>query len=422
MRITIVALGSRGEVQPLVALALGLHRAGHATTIATHPCYLDIGRDFGLDVVPVGPDIERVLAAHESDYLRKGRAGAARYYRLVRQALPYYDAVAHECWEVCQSADMVLHSMPSTFIAQTISEKRDIECVMAFVTPYHATREFPVPGLAPAPTWTGRLAPLYNRLTHQATVRLPWSVLGRRTNRWRRELGLSPIGTRRLYHALQQTVTLFGYSPSILPRPRDWPSKVHVTGYWFLPEPPGWEPPSALDAFLASGDTPVAVTLGSIGAKGANHIATTVVAAVRKLGLRAVLCGLGASSTAEELGNDVFGVSYVPHDWLFERVRAVVHHGGAGTTARSLWAGVPSVVIPLTVDQPFWAERLRAAGVAPSPLRVGSLTVAEATQALQTAVSNADTQRRARAFGCRIRSEDGVARAARILSAQGSPA
>jgi len=414
MRIGILAIGSRGDVQPLVALALGLQAAGHHITFVTHPSYVALAEDFGLRVVSVPPDVERVLASEESDFLRRGRTDIAHYYRLVRQSLPYYDTLARQCWEACRDVDLVLHSLLGTLIGQTIGEKKGVQAVMAYWGPYYTSALYPAPGFPELPRWAGPVTPIYNRLTGRMMVQVPWHTLGGVMNRWRRELGLRPLGTRSVYRQLKRSIGLFGYSEALVPRPADWPTTLHVTGYWFLPEPPGWVPPPDLAEFLAAGGPPVAVTFGSIGTHRSEHITNSVVAALRELGLRGVLCGQGARA----VGDDMFTVADVPHSWLFQRSRAVVHHGGSGTTARALWAGVPSVVIPLAVDQPFWAQRLYSSGVAPKPLNVRRLTEGGVAAAIRAATADATLQDRARTIGRQIAHEDGVARAVEALDAE----
>ena len=189
----------------------------------------------------------------------------------------------------------------------------------------------------------------------------------------------------------------------------------HVTGYWTLPAPDGWEPPAELAAFLAAPGPVVSIGFGSMPNSDPAAVTELVLGAVRDAGVRAVLLagwgGLGALPASD----DVWCADALPHDWLFPRVAAVVHHGGAGTTGAGVRAGVPSVVVPFTMDQPFWGGRIAALGVGPAPVPRGGLTRARLADALRVAVTDDAMRARAAKLGAAIRAEDGVGAAVAVL-------
>jgi UDP:flavonoid glycosyltransferase YjiC (YdhE family) len=210
---------------------------------------------------------------------------------------------------------------------------------------------------------------------------------------------------------------LYGFSPSVLPPPPDWSSEVHVTGYWFLDPPEDWTPPSRLVAFLEAGPPPLYIGFGSMGSRDPQKTSQLVLEALAPAKQRAViLSGWGGLETAD-LPAHAIAVDSVPFSWLFPRCAAVVHHGGAGTTAAGLRAGVPSVVIPFFGDQPFWGRHVAELGVGPAPIPRRKLTAERLARTIEIAVGDAGMRRRAAELGTAIRAEDGVAQAVALVTA-----
>jgi UDP:flavonoid glycosyltransferase YjiC (YdhE family) len=208
---------------------------------------------------------------------------------------------------------------------------------------------------------------------------------------------------------------LYGYSPSVLPPPDDWGDSVHVTGYWFLDAKEEWTPPPALVEFLEAGPPPVYVGFGSMSQRKPQETAALILQALAQANQRGILLS-GWSGMREIAAPDtVYVIHSVPHSWLFPRVAAVVHHGGAGTTAAGLRAGGPSIVIPFFGDQPFWGQRVAQLGVGPRPIPRKKLTAERLTQAIHQAVSDQEMRQRAAVLGQRIREEDGIARAVAVV-------
>jgi UDP:flavonoid glycosyltransferase YjiC (YdhE family) len=226
----------------------------------------------------------------------------------------------------------------------------------------------------------------------------------------RRDLALAPLPLREPLGQLeaQRTLELYACSPAVVTDPARAGRWTHITGYWFLdrdldPEPPAW-----LEAFLAAGPPPVCVDFGSMTDPGP---ASMVVAALLRAGQRGVLLRGFGGLRSLQLPQQVCGVDAVSHDWLFGRCAAVVHHGGAGTTAAALRAGVPSVVVPHMIDQNAWGRRMHALGAGPAPIRRRKLSIERLHAAIEAAVTDPVIRESARALGERIREEDGIARA-----------
>jgi sterol 3beta-glucosyltransferase len=201
---------------------------------------------------------------------------------------------------------------------------------------------------------------------------------------------------------------LYGFSPSVIPMPRDWPREAAICGYWFTAPDSAWTPPPGLVDFLASGPTPIYVGFGSMVGANPEQTLRTVLGAVRRSGVRAIVASGWGGMQHSDVPDFVFPVESIPHDWLFPKVAAAVHHGGAGTTAAALRAGVPSVVVPYFYDQGFWGQRLHALGVAPLPIAQRGLTPDLLGDAIRVVLDSPEMASRARAIAARIDGERGV--------------
>lgn len=412
MNITLIALGSRGDVQPYVALGLGLRRAGHTVRLASHDTFHALVTGAGLEFAPMRGNVQEVVNSPEmraalasGNMLAINRVSA----RATQQGALLW---AEDGLIAARDADLLMAGMGGMNVAQALSEKLRVPLVEAHVVPFHPTRAFPG---AIFPPGTARLGGWANRLSHVLTRQVMWQMFRAADTRARREvLGLSPaplLGPR----PLRPLPTLHGISPAVLPRPADWDAAQHLTGYWFLPQE-AWTPPPALEAFLNSGPPPVSIGFGSMTTPDPQATTRAVVAALARSGQRAVLLSGWGGLSAADVPDTVFVTDSVPHDWLFPRVAAAVHHGGAGTTAAGLAAGVPNVVVPFFGDQPFWGDRVQRLGVGPAPVPRRALNERTLADALTRAVTDAGMRDRAAALGARIRAEDGVARAAEVVS------
>jgi sterol 3beta-glucosyltransferase len=234
-------------------------------------------------------------------------------------------------------------------------------------------------------------------------------------NELRERLGLRTYSAVGFYRALRATPMLSAYSPTVIPHPPDWPAHVHVTGYLFLDEQPDWQPAPELQAFLDAGAPPVSVGFGSMAGRNPEQLAGLVVAALARSGQRGILLTGWGGLRAAQVPENVFVVESAPHSWLFPRTAAVVHHGGAGTTAEGLRAGVPNVIVPFAFDQPFWGARVQALGLGPQPIPRKKLTADRLAQAIGSAVTDPGMRRRASACGKAIRAEDGVGNAVAVI-------
>jgi len=274
------------------------------------------------------------------------------------------------------------------------------------------TTENPLPRL---PGWLNR----GGVQTYESAL---WLATRGALSRARKDFGLGRAGlTPPLRAAVARGETLLlAYSDELLPRSREWPANVETTGWWTLPDGLGWTPPPELARFLAEGREPIYVGFGSMTFKDRDETFRAVLGALDKTGARAIVAAGWGGLQREDLPASVFALDEAPHDWLFARVAAIVHHGGAGTTGAAVRAGKPSIVTPFLVDQFAWAHTLYARGIAPEPLPHRKLTADALAAAITTALGDADMRRRAAKIGERVRAEDGVGRAVAVIERVGT--
>lgn len=412
MRVRVITIGSQGDVRPYVALGAGLSAAGHDVRIATHPGFEELVRGRGLDFAPVAGDPRELADNRQLRALHDDGRNLLRWWRTFNDVdAPLMRTRLRDCWEACADADAIVVSVLPYLFGYAIARKLSVPLVRAFYFPVSPTRSYP-PDFVPA--WLP-LGERLNLLTYQAQRQVLWQIARPWVARACREvLGLENLPLSEPFGDLdrEQQLLLYCYSAAVAPPPPDWGSWIEVTGYWFLDRTTDWTPPPALAEFLEEGPPPVYVGgFGTMTNRDPGDLARIVVRALAAAGVRAVVLTGWGGMPEEELPREIFAVDWVPFDWLFPRVSAVVHHGGAGTTAASLRAGVPTVIVPFFLDQFFWGRRVFELGVGPRPIprkRLGSDTLAGA---LRVATRDPEMKGRAAALGVRIRAEDGVARA-----------
>ena len=373
MRITILTVGSRGDVQPFMALGKGLQAAGHKVTLATHEEWGSSIRAEGLSHVRLEGAPHRFMFEERGQQWLSAGAKPLDFLRLV------YPMMKKLLWEqldsaitACNGAEALVFT-PLAIAGYHLAEKLGLPSCVASLQPLSPTRCFPSPIL---PTMFS-FGPS-NLVSHVLVDRGYAEAWRSEINRWRREqLGLPPhpLGFSYSRWGGEQVPVLYGFSTAVLPRPFDWSPRLHITGYWFHDTPRDWQPPNALSDYLAAGPPPVYAGFGSMMVKDAPEVVRLVEQAADSVGRRLVLSGCLGAARAAEQSSRVISITEVPHDWLFPRVAAVVHHGGAGTTAAALRAGIPSVVVPLVGDQFFWGTRVHALGAAPAPVPFTRLSV-----------------------------------------------
>ncbi|MGW1172826.1 glycosyltransferase [Kitasatospora sp. NPDC002543] len=407
MRILIVTTGSRGDVAPFTGLGRRLEDAGHRVAVLAHPAFAPLVESCGLEHRPLPGDPEELIRA-------RARATSPAETRALMTA--YVDGLADGVADAVGGGgtDLLLTAFAPSPLALTAGDAHGVPVLGTYLTPAFATTEFPLPG----PGADRDLGPAGNLAAGRERLRGAERLFSGAVARLRERLGLPGAAAPEPLGRIRPVV--HGYSPLLLPRPADWPAPVDVAGFWWPARPQGWQPPAELVDFLQAGPAPVFIGFGSMAPGEGARLGELVTAAVRRAGVRAVVQAGWAGPAAT--GDDVLSIGDLPHDWLFPRTGAVVHHAGAGTTGAALRAGVPAVTVPVMADQPFWAARLHRLGVAPPPVPFEELTAERLADAITAALAE-PLRRRAAAVAGLMTGEDGAAAVlARIARIDATPA
>lgn len=406
MKISLLAVGSRGDTQPCAALGARLQERGHEVVVVAAERYERLIVDSGLEFRPMKIDPAEVIRSEPVQEALAG--GVTSFLRNIRPVVaPLARQVLQDVAEGSRDADVVLAS-PVGGLGRHVAERFGIPHVLLHFQPSEPTGEFASPLLH------GRdLGRPVNWASYRAAEKATGLALRTVINEAREHvLGLPPLrhDTFRLDRD-ERIPVLCGVSPLVVTRPFDWPEHVHLTGPW-LTEPTGVLDPELLE-FLIDGPPPVWISFGSMEVDDPVATGALVVAAARAAGARAVVQGLPVSDLMR--GDDVFVAGEVDHASAFRRMAAVVHHGGAGTTAAVMRAGVPGVVCPFFADQPYWAERVAALGAGPAPVPQKRLSASRLGRAIHQAVGDPGIRARATDLGRALNAEDGCSTAADLV-------
>ncbi|MFH8433704.1 glycosyltransferase [Streptomyces sp. NPDC018007] len=391
MRILIAAAGSRGDVAPYTGLGGELCRAGYDVTLATTDTFAPLVRDAGLEFrsLPAGP----------------GERGSVTGKReLMRTAALFVTELGQGFADVMdEGTDLLLLSTTTAPLGWHLTEATGTPSLGVYLQPTSPTGDFP-----PVVTGSRSLGRLANRATGRFALRMADRVYEQAVAELRRRLQLPSVSPSEMRRRQEQAnwPILHGFSTALVPRPSDWRSGLRVVGNWWPHHEATEQLPHEVEDFLGAGPRPVFIGFGSMAAGDGERLSEIAVQALHRAGLRGILQTGSAGLAAN--GDDVLTIGDVPHALLFPRVAAVVHHGGAGTSAAALRAGVPAVTVPVTADQPFWAGRLAAIGASTDPIPFRSLTAERLADALHQAVKQQVYSRAAARAAHHLMTENGA--------------
>ncbi|OBT56319.1 hypothetical protein VE04_02840 [Pseudogymnoascus sp. 24MN13] len=419
LNIVIQIVGSRGDVQPFLALAQELQHAGHCIRIATHDVFEDFVKQSGLEFWPIGGDPSQLMA-----YMVKNPGIIPKFQTILdgeigRKQKMMAD-VLEGCWKSCIEPDLLtgrpfvadaIIANPPSYAHVHCAQALGVPLHLMFTMPWTPTRYFPHPL---ANIQRSNIDPhTANYLSYGMVETMTWQGLGNLTNDWRKKtLGLDPIPTTMGASLLEFLEVPFTYcwSPALVAKPEDWPGYIDVCGFFFRRTQP-YTPPADLVAFLDAGPAPIYIGFGSIVIEDPAAMTDLILEAVASCGIRALI-SRGWSNLGEgKSQKDVFFLGDCPHDWLFGHVTAVMHHGGAGTTACGLLNGKPTSIVPFFGDQQFWGNMVASAGAGPHPIPYKALTVEKAVAAIEILIAPA-TKVAAAKIASKMKTENGVREAA----------
>jgi len=413
MRITIFAAGSQGDIQPCLRLGNGLQQSDFEVLLAAPQNFTDLIRGQGIPFHPLRGDVQEIMSGESGrKFMETGGGNPIQSILAMRKMLgPIAIQMAEDALEACREADALITLAVFAPFGKTIAEICGIPLILVEPTPVLPSGDFPAPGF-PVQRNMGRM---FNRMSGFMMLQVIWQWYRPFVNEFRNRYSLRPLHGSDFHRILTSTPLLGAYSPTAIPHPRDWSEEVQITGYWFQEDAGDWRPSVELESFLEEGEPPVYVGFGSMAGRDPECFAGIVLEALAKSGQRGVLATGWGGMRVMNVPKNVFVLDSAPHGWLFPRMAAVVHHGGAGTTAEGLRAGVPSVIVPFTVDQPFWGNRVKSLGVGPELIRATRLNSDKLAEAIQWAVKDTEMRRRAAGIGKAIRAEDGMSNAVKIV-------
>jgi UDP:flavonoid glycosyltransferase YjiC (YdhE family) len=408
MNITIVALGSSGDAYPPLALGLGLKKAGCRVCLAANPVFKTDVLKQGIDFFPIQTMLRQSLSDTPGSIKPSKPLNPLHFFRSKKKHIaPILERIVTDIGHACQDADLILYNMlalPAHHFAKQTGTKAFPICLQ----PLGRTNVFPSPVIS-----SNIHVP---KMLNAASYRIVEKCMALFLNNSDQLKGKASFQEFFQEVYSENIPVLHGFSSCILPKPSDWSDNMHITGYWFMDPPRDWVPPKDLQAFLSQGPAPVCVGFGSMNDPDIATIIEKTVQGIRLAGHRVLLLtGWSETPFDETACPDLYVAKSIPHSWLFPKVSAVVHHGGAGTTGAAVRAGIPSIIIPFFFDQGFWADRLEKLEAGPPRLSKKALTQQTMATAINKTLNNKIMRNRLDKLRARLNAENGVENAVNLL-------
>ncbi|KAI4329859.1 hypothetical protein MLD38_028197 [Melastoma candidum] len=407
LQIVILIVGTRGDVQPFVAIGKRLQDYGHRVRLATHANFKEFVLTAGLEFYPLGGD-PKLLAG----YMVKNKGFLPSGPSEIQIQRSQLKDIIYSLLPACNDPDIdsgvpfkadAIIANPPAYGHTHVAEALKVPLHIFFTMPWTPTSEFPHP-LSRVKQQAGY------RLSYQIVDSLIWLGIRDLINDVRKKkLKLRPVTYLSGSQGYDSDVP-YGYiwSPHLVPKPKDWGPKTDVVGFCFLDLASNYEPPKELVDWLQAGEKPIYIGFGSLPVEEPEKMTQTIVDALEETKQRGIINkGWGGLGNLAESKDFVYLLDNCPHDWLFLQCKAVVHHGGAGTTAAGLRAACPTTIVPFFGDQPFWGERVHARGVGPAPIPVDEFDRAKLVEAIKFMLQS-EVKERAVELAKLMEEEDGV--------------
>ena len=404
-------------MQPYIALGKGLQKAGLKVRLLTTPDFQPLAEQHGLEFHQIfDMDVEAVMQSDEARAILETKNPLTMLRRLTAFCRPWFDEALDNMLVALDGAAVGVLSSVAQFGGYEACEKVKIPVIFTFLQPVLPMTEVASPFFPAMPAMVGR--GIYNRTSHHISMQAIWQLFRSIVNDARvNRLGLEKLPLSGSWHNIkkQKLPVIMGYSPNVVHPSASWHENVHVPGYWFLDEPEEWLPPSNLEAFLGEGKPPIYIGFGSMANRDAEKNTQIMVEALVRSGERGLLSTGWGGLQNMSMPDNIFKIASCPHSWLFPHMKAIVHHGGAGTTAAAFRAGRPQIVVPFFADQPFWGRMTQQLGVGIKSLPNKKITAESLAWAIKHVANNQAMQQKAMELGQTIRAEDGVGGAVRII-------
>ncbi len=420
MNITLLTNGSRGDVQPFLALAIALRERGHSVKVVAPNDFETLAAGYGIPYRAVPLDVRGLADMNAGRQVTDKGITPRTLLAVWREVIPALKRAFLTATDVfaeeSRDADLIIAHGFLVQLAYSIHEHLQKPLILAIAAPMVSTRQFPSPAF-PSIRFAQRY---FNPFTYRMLVRSVTFYMIEAVNDYRRRVGLTKLSNGKVIRLLcdaRVPVTMH-YSRHLGPVASDWSDNVHVTGMWNLPAPDSWQPPDALSTFLEQGDPPVFFGFGSMTVGNPVQTSRTISEALRLTNLRGVLQAGWAGLAHED--DRLVTIGDAPHEWLFPQMAAIVHHGGSGTTHSAASAGKPSLTVPVMADQPFWGRRLVEHGVGVPSIAPKKLTPETLAAALRQLTQDETMKQRSAELGKLLRAEDGLAATCDLVERYGT--
>lgn len=399
MKVLIPTMGTRGDIQPYIALAKKLKDSGYEAIIATHPCWEELINHYGVGFYPIGPNID---IEHEAAIIRgKSKLWLIGAIKTMKFMFKIIEKSSLEIKELCKKVDFVIASHSQIGAAE--AEASGMPYISVTLQPDVIPKK-------------KEEKELFETLaTKLATTFISPFMVGP-YNKLRRNLGLNKVKT--FDDLLSPILNVIPISPEVYPENRLWEDKNKVVGYWFSDEYEEYEPSERLVNFLKKGIPPIVITLGAMGFESSEEKTKLdiLVKSINNTEMRAIIQGFTKTLEGYPLPDNILSVESIPHSWLFRQAYCVIHHGGFGTTASAIKAGVPSIVIPHVLDQYFWANRVYELGIGVKPVTAKDLNEKNLTEAITILKNNyIEVSSSVKVLGEKVSEEDGLAITVKLI-------
>ena len=403
-----LTMGSAGDVRPYIVLGKELQQRGHNITLAAFSSFARMSEEAGLHFFPLSGNAEKFISS-----IMNPDTNALTYLpRLYKSLHAVVPDLLHDLEESCKNSDaMICNYFGSVYYS--IAEKLHIPCIQTHFFPMDPTASIPMSSFRKQ-----NLGPSINKLSYKLAYYAIGTVETILLSDWRKSNNISrrKPSTHPVYRTGNHDIpVLYTISPSVFPRPSDWPENLKMTGFLFDTSPCVWEPPEDLKVFLSNGEKPVYIGFGSMRSGDMNRMLTIILRSLHAAGLRAIISGTLSSGSRKSSSKIYFADNYIAHDWLFPRVSAVIHHGGAGTVAAGLRWGCPTWVLPFAGDQPFWGMQVWRIGCGPKPIAREKISVHKFTEGLLDLTSRIEYRKNAEEIANLLAKENGKKMAADLI-------